>query len=267
MRTIVVLLLVVASGAFAQTTPSDDPQALFTLGLTRHNAGDLRGAIEAYTSALAAGFPVVPRAQYRIAAAQAQLGDKEKALGALRAAVDAGFSQVDLLWQENDFIPIRTDPRFAEIAATARKNQHPCAASAEYRQFDYWLGEWDVEIGGQKAARSSIQLIVDDCVIFENYAMLNGSYSGKSFSMWAAASKKWEQRYVDSGGAFHEWSGAMDGDTMRFFWTHDRGAQKVLSRMSYLKEGPDRVRQVIEDSRDDGKTWIKTFDGLYSRRK
>src|SRR3954465_1892512 len=101
MRTIVVMLLVVASGAFAQTAPQD-PQALFTLGVTRHTAGDLRGAIDAYTSALAAGFPVVPRAQYRIAKAQAQLGDKEKALAALRAAVDAGFGQVDLLWQEND---------------------------------------------------------------------------------------------------------------------------------------------------------------------
>lgn len=260
------VLLVVAGGAFAQTTPSD-PQALFTLGVTRQNAGDLRGAIEAYTSALSAGYPIVPRVHYRIAAAHAQLGEKEKALASLRAAVDAGFLQADLLWQENDFIPIRTDPRFAEIVAAARKNQHPCAASPEFRQFDYWLGEWDVEVGGQKAARSSVQLVVDDCVIFENYATLNGNYSGKSFSMWVAANKKWEQRYVDSGGAFHEWTGSLDGDTMRFFWTHDRGGKKVLSRMAYLKEGPDRVRQVLEDSSDDGKTWVKTYDGLYTRRR
>ncbi len=45
------------------------------------------------------------------------------------------------------------------------------------------------------------------------------------------------------------------------------GRQKSLGRMSYLREGSDRIRQVLEDSTDSGKTWTKTYAGLYTRRK
>lgn len=253
--------------AFSLHLYAQDAQSLFQTGVTKQGAGDLQGALESYTAALKAGYPIVPRVQYRIAAVQAKLGDKEKSFAALQAAIAAGFAQADQLYQNNDFLSIRTDPRFDQLAAAARKNQHPCAAGPEFRQFDYWLGEWDVEIGGQKAARSSVQLILNDCVIFENYATLNNAYSGKSFSLWDAAAKKWEQRYVDSGGALHQWTGNLDGDTMRFYWERLQGGKKVLGRMSYLREGPDRVRQVLEDSTDGGKTWTQTFDGLYTRRK
>ena len=262
MKIVAAFLLALSLHVYAQ-----DAQSLFQTGVAKQSAGDLQGALEAFTAALKAGYPIVPRVQYRIAGVQAKLGDKEKAFAALQAAIDAGFTQVDLLYQNNDFFPIRTDHRFDELAAAARKNQHPCAAGSEFRQFDYWLGEWDVEIGGQKSARSSVQLILDDCVIFENYATLNNAYSGKSFSLWDASAKKWEQRYVDSGGALHQWTGNLDGDTMRFFWERMQGGKKVLGRMSYLREGPDRVRQVLEDSTDGGKTWTSTFDGLYTRRK
>jgi len=77
-----------------------------------------------------------------------------------------------------------------------------------------------------------------------------------------ASHKRWEQRYVDTGGAFHEWVGGLDNGAMTFRWDHD----KSLNRMTYTKEGPDRVRQILETS-SDGKTWSKAYDGLYIRRK
>ena len=262
MKIATALLLAVSLHLDAQ-----DAQSLFQLGVTKQNAGDLQGALEAYSGALKAGYPIVPRLQYRIAGVQAKLGDKEKAFAALQAAVDAGFAQVDQLYQNNDFLSIRTDPRFDQLAAAARKNQHPCTASPEFRQFDYWLGEWDVESGGQKIARSSIQLILEDCVVFENYQTIGRLYAGKSFSLWDSAHRRWEQRYVDTTGAFHEWVGGMEGDRMVFNWNYERNGVKTMNRMSYLKEGPDKVRQRIDVSTDDGKTWSVSYDGLYVRRK
>lgn len=35
----------------------------------------------------------------------------------------------------------------------------------------------------------------------------------------------------------------------------------------YLKEGADHVRQVIDTSTDEGKTWMPGYNGLYIRRK
>src|SRR5205807_7893320 len=34
---------------------------------------------------------------------------------------------------------------------------------------------------------------------------------------------------------------------------------------TYTREGPDRVRQILESS-SDGKSWAKTYEGLYIRR-
>jgi hypothetical protein len=54
---------------------------------------------------------------------------------------------------------------------------------------------------------------------------------------------------------------------MRFFRKHDVGGAPTVDRMTYIREDPDGVRQTIDTSTDDGKTWTKTFDGLYVRRK
>jgi hypothetical protein len=143
-----------------------------------------------------------------------------------------------------------------------KRNQHPCHNAPEYRQFDYWLGEWDVEMNGQKIATSSIQLILDECAILENYYALN--YSGKSISAWDASEKRWEQQYADTTGGSRTWIGALEGDRIVFYL---RGQGAGVNRMSYIKEGPDAVRQLIEVSTDGEKTWSPGFNGLYKRRK
>src|SRR5712691_13226702 len=56
----------------------------------------------------------------------------------------------------------------------------PCAKRAEKRQFDFWVGEWAVQTpDGNPAGDSSVQLILDRCVVFENWRGKKG-YNGKS---------------------------------------------------------------------------------------
>jgi tetratricopeptide (TPR) repeat protein len=251
----------VCSVAFAQTSQPTDAAGWFRLGIARHDGGDFAGAIAAYEKAESLHFGQLIALLIREARAYAKTGEPDKAFAALKRLTDAGFSNPEMLDAENELLPIRLDKRYAETIAATKKNAHPCS-TAEFRQFDYWLGEWEVESYGKKIANSSIQLILDDCVVFENYYDHRG-YSGKSFSIYDAAHKKWEQRYVDTGGAFHEWSGGMTPQGMQFLWRHDG----QIERMTYTKEGPDKVRQVIETSTDDGKTWGPSYDGLYIRRK
>ena len=104
-------------------------------------------------------------------------------------------------------------------------------------------------------------MILDQCVVFENYTA--GPYSGKSFSSWVPAAKEWKQHYVDTTGNNSEWSGRLEDGRMVFLSRGNGG----LQRMTYSREGPDRVRQLIESSADDGKTWSTAFDGMYVRRK
>ena len=71
----------------------------------------------------------------------------------------------------------------------------PCS-SPQFRQFDFWIGEWDV-FGktGQKAGDSKISLILDSCIILEEWTSANMQqglrYAGKSFNTWNAATKEW----------------------------------------------------------------------------
>jgi tetratricopeptide (TPR) repeat protein len=257
MRTALMLLL--SLPLFAQTTAQD----WFNAGASRYTAGDYAGALAAYQKSRELNYAAPNQVSIRLARTFGKLGRIDDAFAELNRAVAGGFGQPDLLNADDDLIPLRGDKRFKEVVAAALKNQKPCLNTPEYRQFDYWLGEWDVTSQGTKIASSSIQLILDDCVIFENYMTVNHAYSGKSFSLWDAKTKQWEQRYVDSGGAFHTWTGGLENGEMRFFWKHPDS----IDRMTYVKEDADHVRQVIDHSADDGKTWTNTYNGLYVRRK
>ena len=82
----------------------------------------------------------------------------------------------------------------------AQPSAKPCGAKPEYRQFDFWIGEWDVQAGGKQAGTNSVQLILGECVIFENWTGAGGT-AGKSFNIYNAAKGKWQQTWVDSSGS------------------------------------------------------------------
>lgn len=80
----------------------------------------------------------------------------------------------------------------------------PCA-SPEHRQFDFWLGDWQVHTPDRKfAGVNRIASEYRGCVIHERYATGRG-YSGESLNVYDAA-RLWET--ADAKGA---WSVAFDG--------------------------------------------------------
>jgi len=242
------------------------PQAWFELGVERSAKQDFAGAAAAFEKARTAGYMPRPLVTLRIAGAYARAGQSDKAFAVLDQLAANGFGPADQLFAADDLVALRSDARWKKVVDTMTQNAHPCRSAPEFRQFDYWLGEWDVQIGSQKLAKSSVQIILDDCVVFENYTDSRG-YAGKSFSLWDANTKKWEQRYVDTTGALHHWTGGLEDGVMIFYWTYTRNGTETTQRMKYLKEGPDAVRQVIDTSTDGGKTWAPGYNGLYLRRK
>jgi hypothetical protein len=143
----------------------------------------------------------------------------------------------------------------------------PCSVKPQHRQFDFWVGEWDVTSDNQKVAESSIQRIIDDCVIYENYSQADG-YSGKSFNFYDTHLGKWRQTWVDANGMASEFTGEVKDGALRYEGeSHFPDRKKALRRMTFFNLGPDRVRQYSEISRDNGKTWQPHYDLLYVRKK
>jgi tetratricopeptide (TPR) repeat protein len=92
---------------------------------------------------------------YEVAATQAAAGDRKKALEALKTSADAGYSQTGRIENDAEWSGLREDPQFAALAKQVHHNAAPCEDS-EFRQFDFWIGDWDVvSTGGGNAAGTS----------------------------------------------------------------------------------------------------------------
>ncbi len=156
----------------------------------------------------------------------------------------------------------------ATQTSTAAASAQPCRAAQQYRQLDFWVGEWEVQgPKGKTVGSSSVQLILGDCVVFENWTGASG-YTGKSFNLYDARTRKWKQAWVDDRGGMLEFVGEFKDGAMRY--TGESIAQDgkpVIDRLTFFPLAKGRVRQLREQSPDKGKTWNTVFDGTYIRKK
>jgi hypothetical protein len=208
-----------------------------------------------------------PIAMYNLACAYARLNDKERAFEWLNKAINAGFPQVSLMPQDEDLATLRDDARFKEVLALGERLTKPCLYAPAHRQFDFWIGEWDVQMGGLPAGTSRIERILDGCVIFENWTGARGG-TGKSFNFYNPATRKWQQTWVDSTGNVLELAGDFKDEKMQFSGeTRQADGKRTLHRLTFFQLSGERVRQFWEQSTDNGQTWTTAFDGIYTRKK
>jgi Protein of unknown function (DUF1579) len=152
--------------------------------------------------------------------------------------------------------------------------QRPCT-SAEYRQFDFWIGEWEVYgLNGQKAGDSKISLILDSCIILEEWTSASISrgvrFAGKSFNTYNSRTKQWQQTWVDNvGGSTEYLKGQLEKNTM-VFSTHPFPFSKdtmATRRLSFTPLSQEKIRQHAEITKDNGKSWATEYDLEYRRKK
>ncbi len=146
----------------------------------------------------------------------------------------------------------------------------PCAARPESRQFDFWLGEWDVyDPRGTLVGTSHVESILDGCVIQENWTG-RPSGEGKSWNYYDPADRQWHQFWMDASGASPaRLAGSFTGGAMRLEGSARQpapGGVPATTRLTFFPRAPDRVRQLWERSVDGGASWTVVFDGDYRRR-
>lgn len=143
--------------------------------------------------------------------------------------------------------------------------ESPCS-TAKHRQFDFWLGQWNVSSNGQPAGTNSVELIHNGCALQENWQGAGaGGLSGTSFNIYDQANDRWHQTWVDSSGTLLQLDGGLVDNRMVLSGKRPSrdGDRIVLHRISWTAEEDGRVRQYWEASNDDGQSWSVLFDGLY----
>ena len=161
------------------------------------------------------------------------------------------------------------------LAAVAQEQPAPavdpittCPDDA-YRQFDFWIGDWDVSSNDQPAGTNSIQPILGGCALQENWQGTGvGGLSGKSFNIYDQANDRWHQTWVDSSGTLLELNGGLINGAMMMEGKRPKrdGSGMAHHRITWTPNEDGSVRQYWEASGDSGATWSVLFDGLYVPR-
>ena len=149
--------------------------------------------------------------------------------------------------------------------AAATPAPKPCS-SPEYRQFDFWLGEWDVAEDGKPAGVNRITAILGGCAVREEWKGSSG-LTGTSLNMWDSAKKRWSQTWVDDKGNVLFLVGGLQGPKMILEGDTPDGKGGMVKNRITWSPLPPALRQVWETSKDRGKTWETAFDGDYGATK
>jgi hypothetical protein len=154
--------------------------------------------------------------------------------------------------------------------ASAQSPALPACTAAEHRQFDFWVGEWDVTApNGNAAGVNRITSINGGCALREEWTGVRG-FTGTSLNAYDASSGRWHQTWIGSDGVLLLLDGALRDGTMELAGvTVGRDGAKTHHRIRWTPLGgsPAKVRQLWESSSDGGKTWAVAFDGTYQKRQ
>jgi len=140
-----------------------------------------------------------------------------------------------------------------------------CDASA-FRQFDFWLGEWQVHTpDGKLAGTNRIERQYDGCVIHEHYTTGRG-YSGESLNIYDEPRKVWHQTWVDNSGALLSLEGQLvDGKMVLQGQSTGSDGLVTRHRISWAPNADGSVRQLWESTDAKGE-WSVAFDGMYTKK-
>jgi tetratricopeptide (TPR) repeat protein len=83
----------------------------------------------------------------RLARIYNKLGRSDDAFAALTTAAKYPIPNARSLEADDDLAALRSDTRWKTFWETVTSNVDPCNTAPEFRQLDFWIGEWDV-LGG-----------------------------------------------------------------------------------------------------------------------
>ena len=163
-------------------------------------------------------------------------------------------------------------PPLLSAQQTSTAPHNPCTASQQ-KQFDFWVGEWDLTWPGEKSGETghgtnSIKRILDGCVVQENFSGADSMHlRGTSVSTFDARSLHWKQTWVDNEGSYLDFAGDFNNGQMilqREFSQKD--GTRIMQRMVWKNITANEMEWSWEASRDGGKTWQVNWPIHYKRK-
>lgn len=148
-------------------------------------------------------------------------------------------------------------------SAQAAPKAPPCTG-AEHRQFDFWIGRWDVATpDGKPSGKSEVRAIFGGCAIEERWD--GEQLIGGSVNAFDPGRRRWHQTWTDDSGRVVLLDGGLEGTRM-VLQSEISPGRPFKTRMTYEPLEGGRVRQLVDRS-PDGAEWKTVFAAIYTPRK
>ena len=96
------------------------------------------------------------------------------------------------------------------LLAVGFTSPFPCLEEGRYRQFDFWLGSWNVyNADGELVGTNEITSAEEGCALIERWRGRQGS-TGMSINYFEPSTGLWKQAWVAASGYIVELSGRLD---------------------------------------------------------
>jgi hypothetical protein len=143
----------------------------------------------------------------------------------------------------------------------------PACIAPEFRQFDFWLGKWNVtDSQGKPAGTSEISHASEGCAIREQWTSARGT-TGMSINYYDSADHQWHQDWVGGNGTILHLRGGLKSGAM-VLTGESRGTKgTIINRLTWTPLPDGKVKQQWETSTNTGKTWKTIFVGIYERQQ
>lgn len=147
--------------------------------------------------------------------------------------------------------------------------QQTGCTEAEFRAFDFWLGDWEVtdSVTGNVAGNNSIKTMEGGCMLLESWVGAGGG-TGTSVNYYNPVEQQWRQLWISQGRYSIDISGGMVGDAMQLVGhIYPFTGAAARFRGTWTPNADGSVRQFFEQYNEESSSWDVWFDGLYVRKE
>ena len=151
--------------------------------------------------------------------------------------------------------------------SSQNSKQAPCS-SKEYKQFDFWLGNWDVfDVKNKLIGTNRIVKMANACAIQENWASNTGPSLGTSYNYYKAQDKSWNQLWIDNAGGSLELKGKKIQNKMilKSALVTDKN-DSYFNQITWTENQDGTVEQLWELVDRNNNVLKEIFRGLYKKK-
>jgi hypothetical protein len=146
---------------------------------------------------------------------------------------------------------------------------NPACAEAPFRDFDFWIGIWDVNSpDGKTSGVNRITSEEGGCLLVERWSGVSGS-TGQSYNYVDRKTGLWRQIWVSSGFTI-DYSGGLDpGGIMRLEGTIAYAQTPENNgpfRGAWTPRDDGTVEQSFHQWSEDAEEWVPWFIGIYTKQ-